>query len=159
MNWRQLIERLAGANESPARTAAAFAFGTFLSFSPFLGLQIAAGMSLAFLLRLNRVAVFIGLNMNLPWLIVPWYTLTTIAGSMILRQPIADDFGSRMSALLALPIYRRVFWEQAYDLVAPFFWSFVVGSTIGAAIVGVVAYVVMVPVLARWRERFSRDAQ
>ena len=151
MNWRQIADRLVRTGESPSRTAAAFALGTFLSFSPFLGFQIALGLSLAFLLRLNRLAVFIGLNMNLPWIILPWYTLATIGGSMILRQPIADDFGSRMSSLLALPFYRRAFWEQAYTLVAPFFWSFVVGSILGAALIGVITYVVMTPLLTRWR--------
>ena len=153
MNWRQIAQRLAGTGESPARTAAAFALGTFLSFSPFLGFQIALGMSLAILLRLNRLAVFVGLNMNLPWIILPWYTLTTFLGSLILRQPIAEDFGSRMSSVLALPFYRRAFWEQAYALVAPFFWSFLVGSTIAAAVVGLIAYAVMVPVMTRWNER------
>lgn len=151
MNRRQLLETLAGSNESPHRTAAALAFGTFLSFSPFLGFQIATGMSLAFLLRLNRVAVFLGLNANLPWIMIPWYTLATYVGSTLLKEPIAEDFGPRLSAVLELPFYRAAFWQSAYDLVAPFFWSFVLGSTLGAAVIGVVTYFVMATVLVKWR--------
>ena len=151
MNRRRLIETLAGSNESAQRTAAAFALGTFLSFSPFLGLQIATGMTLAFLLRLNRVAVFLGLNANLPWIMIPWYTLTTFVGSVLLQEPIAEDFGARLSAVLELPFYRAAFWQSAYDLVAPFFWSFALGSTLGAAVVGVVTYFVMAMVLERWK--------
>ncbi len=151
MNRRRLIETLAGSNESPQRTAAAFAFGTFLSFSPFLGFQIATGMALAFLLRLNRVAVFLGLNVNLPWIMIPWYTLTTYIGSALLKQPIAEDFGPRLSAALELPFYRAAFWQSAYDLVAPFFWSFVLGSMLGAAVMGVATYFVMATVLLKWR--------
>lgn len=151
MNWRGLIEKLAGSTESPRRTAAAFAFGTFLSFSPFLGFQIATGMTVAFLLRLNRPAVLVGLCTNFPWIMVPWYTLTTYLGSLIVGQRIGEDFSARLLELLDLPFYRWVFWERAYGLVAPFFWSFLVGSTLCAAIVGVLAYVVAAPMLTRMR--------
>jgi uncharacterized protein (DUF2062 family) len=153
MNWRALVEKLAGSDASPRRTAAAFAFGTFLSFSPFIGLQIATGMAVAFLLRLNRPAVLVGLCTNLPWIIVPWYTLTTYVGSSIVKQPIGADFGARLSALLELPFYRAAFWERAFDLAAPFFWSFVVGSTLGAMVVGIGAYVVTVPLLVGMKRR------
>ena len=153
MNWRSLLERLAGSNESPQRTAAAFAFGTFLSFSPFLGFQVATGMTVAFLLRLNRPAVLIGLCTNLPWIMIPWYTLTTYVGSVLVREPIAADLGERLSALLELPFYRLAFWQRAYDIAVPFFWSFAVGSTLGAILVGVLAYVVTVPLLVRMRAR------
>ena len=153
MNWRILLERLAGSNESSQRTAAAFAFGTFLSFSPFLGFQVATGMTVAFLLRLNRPAVLIGLCTNLPWIMIPWYTLTTYVGSVIVREPIAADLGERLSALLELPFYRLAFWQRAYDIAVPFLWSFVVGSTLGAILVGALAYVVTVPLLVRMRAR------
>ena len=157
MNWRAVVEKLAGSSESPRRTAAAFALGVFLSFSPFLGLQILVGMTTAFLLRLNRPAVFIGLCVNLPWLIVPWYTLTTIAGGLMLNRPIAADFGRRFDALMELSFYSREFRSQAFDLVAPFFWSFLVGSIAGAIVLGIAAYFVTVPLLTRWRA--ARDAQ
>ena len=157
MNWRSLVDRLAGTSDSPRRTAAAFALGVFLSFSPFLGLQIAIGMALAFLFRLSRPAVFIGLCANLPWIIVPWYTLTTIAGGMLLDRPIASDFGVRFDALMELSFYTAAFRARAFELVAPFFWSFVVGSTVSAMIIGVATYVVTARLLARWRP--ARDAQ
>lgn len=157
MNWRAVVEKLAGSSESPRRTAAAFALGVFLSFSPFIGLQILVGMTIAFLLRLNRPAVFIGLCVNLPWIIVPWYTLTTIVGGLILNRPIAADFGPRFDALMDLSFYTSEFRSQAFDLVAPFFWSFLVGSVAGAIMLGIAAYFVTLPLLARWRA--ARDAQ
>ena len=153
MNWRAVLENLAGSDASPRRTAAAFAFGTFLSFSPFLGFQIATGMAVAFLFRLSRPAVLIGLCTNLPWTIVPWYTLTTYLGSLIVGQPIGADFTTRLSAVLDLPFYRMAFWQRAYDLVAPFFWSFLVGSTLGAIVIGIAAYVITLPLLRRVKNR------
>ena len=151
MNWRRVVEKLAGSTESPRRTAAAFAFGVFLSFSPFMGLQILVAIAAAFLLRLNRPAVFIGLCMNLPWIIVPWYTGMTIAGSMLLNQPIAEDVGARFAVLMEMSFWTKAFWTAARDFVAPFFWSFVVGSTAGAGVLGIAAYFVTAPLLARWR--------
>src|SRR5262245_37839324 len=129
MNLRGVVDKLAGTSTSPRRTAAAFSLGVFLSFSPFLGLQIAVGMGLAFLLKLSRPAVFIGLCANLPWILVPWYTLTTILGGILLDRPIAADFRQRFDALMELSFYTAQFRSQAYDLVAPFFWSFIIGST------------------------------
>lgn len=158
MNWRNLLERLAGSNESAQRTAAAFAFGTFLSFSPFLGFQVATGMAVAFLLRLNRPAVLIGLCTNLPWIMIPWYSLTTYVGSVLVGEPMAADLGERLSALLDLPVYRLAFWQRAYHIALPFLWSFIIGSTLGAIVVGIVAYVVTVPLLARLKtEAVSSD--
>ena len=151
MNWRRLIEKLAGGSDSPRRTAAAFALGVFLSFSPFIGFQIAIGMTTAFILRLSRPAVFIGLCANLPWILVPWYTLTTLAGGVILNRPVASDFGERFDALMDLSFYTAEFRSRALDLLAPFFWSFLVGSTAGAIMVAIGAYVVTAPLLARWR--------
>ena len=76
-NIRHRLDRLASSDLDPGRTAAAIALGVFLSFSPFLGLQILLGLGAAFAFRLSRVAVLIGLCANLPWIMLPWYTLTT----------------------------------------------------------------------------------
>ena len=147
--WRaRLIHRLAGC-DTPHRTAAAFAFGVFLSFSPFLGLQILLGLGLAFLLRLSRVSVFAGLCTNLPWIMVPWYTLTTVAAAATLGTPIGPEVRVGFARLTELPVYRAAFWTHAYDIVAPFFWSFLIGSTLGAIVIGAVAYVTVVRIVSR----------
>lgn len=136
------MSRLAGLSDSPRRTAAAFAIGVFLSFSPFFGLQIAAGLGLALALRLNRVAVFAGLCANLPWLMIPWYALTTTLGAAMLGVPLAEDVTARIGGVLELPIYRAAFWEGAAILVRPLVWPFVLGSTVGAFVVACLAYAV-----------------
>lgn len=147
------IDRLAGSGDTPRRTAAAFALGVCLSFSPILGLQIITGMSLAFALGLSRPAVFIGLCANLPWIMVPWYTLTTAAGAYLLGVTIRSDFRDRLAAVLDLPVYRSAFWQRAFELMSPFAASFFVGSTIGALAVGAMTYVAMVPVIETIRRR------
>lgn len=146
---RAWLTRLAGLSESPRRVAAAFALGVFLSFSPFFGLQIAVGFGVALALRLNRVAVLAGLCANLPWVMVPWYALTTATGAAVLGVPLALDVSARIGELLNLPVYRAAFWERAVDIVQPFLWPFVLGSTLGAFVAGGVAYVVMARLLVR----------
>lgn len=143
------LAKLAGSTDSPRRTAAAFALGVFLSFSPLFGLQIAIGIGTAAALRLNRVAVFIGLCSNLPWLMVPWYALTTAAAAAVLGVPLTSDFGRRLEEAFALSVYGGAFWKKLMELVWPFLGSFILGSTLGAIVVSAVAYVGTARFLAR----------
>jgi uncharacterized protein (DUF2062 family) len=151
-SWRsRCLQPLVSGADHPQRTAAAFAIGTFLSFSPLLGLQIATGLTAAFTLRLNRPALLIGLCTNLPWIMVPWYTLTTLAGARILGLSLPADMGNRLSRLLNLRVFTAEFWTLAGDLVAPLAWAFLVGSTAAAIIVGMLAYVAALRFLMRIR--------
>jgi uncharacterized protein (DUF2062 family) len=144
--WRRIRE-IAIDSDCPERTAAAFAIGVFLSFSPFLGLQTIVGMSLAFALRMSKAAVFIGLWANLPWFMIPWYTLTTIGAAFLLQIPVSSDLGSRLAAVMEHPFYRAAFWDRLADIAGPFFWAFLLGPTIGAVIVGAVSYLALLRVL------------
>jgi uncharacterized protein len=137
----RLIEFLRTAGP-PRRTAAAFALGVFLSFSPFLGLQILLGMTAAIAFRLSKAVVFAGLCTNLPWLMLPWYTLSTTIGAVVLRAPVAGELSASLSRLFELPLTGPAFWTQALEIAAPFLWSFLFGSTAGALVIGVVSYVV-----------------
>jgi uncharacterized protein (DUF2062 family) len=141
--WRVRLMNLLTTADTPHRTAAAFAWGVFLSFSPFLGLQILLGLGAAMLFRLNRVVVFAGLCTNLPWIMVPWYTFTTLIGAAALGVDIRDDIGAAITGLLELPIYRWEFWTRSLEILAPFFWSFVVGSSAGALVIGLATYVMV----------------
>ena len=137
----RLIEFLKSAGP-PRRTAAAFSLGVFLSFSPFIGLQILLGMAAAIAFRLSRGVVFAGLCTNLPWFMLPWYTLSTAAGALVLQSPVATDISGSLSRLFDLPLTGPAFWTQALEIASPFLWSFLFGSTAGALVIGVVSYVV-----------------
>ena len=143
------ISGLLHLHDTPKRTAAAFALGVFFSFSPFLGLQIALAMGLAFLAHLNRVAVFVGLNANLPWIIVPWYAGTTILAAAVLGVGLPPDFRGELAGLFSLGMFTRAFWERAGDFLRPFLLPFLIGPTIGAAIVGLATYPATCAVLKR----------
>ena len=67
---RRWLDALLHVNDTPERTAAAFALGCFIGFSPFLGFHTLIAITLAFFLNLNRVAALLGVYSNLPWIIV-----------------------------------------------------------------------------------------
>lgn len=137
----------------PRRTATALALGVFLSFSPFLGLQVLIGVAAAFALRLSRVAMLVGLCANLPWIMLPWYAITTATAAALLGVSAGADLRLKLDAILSGPIYQPAFWGHAGDLVAAFFWPFVVGPTTGAAVLAAIAYVVGLRFLLRRRQR------
>lgn len=149
----RVLDRLLHLGDTPARTAAAFALGVFFSFSPFLGFQILASMALAVLLRLNRVAVFIGLNANLPWFIVPWYAGTTVAAAAVLGYGAPSDLGGQVAALFAPGWSPTSVFNHAVRMVAPVLMPFVIGATVGAVAVAMLAFVIARSVLVRRARR------
>lgn len=143
------IDRLLHLHDTPRRTAAAFALGVFFSFTPFIGLQILVSFGIAFLFGLNRLAVFVGLNANLPWIIVPWYAGTTIAAAHAMGIAIPDDVSSQVGALFGYGLFTRDFWTHAMGIVRPFLVPLIVGPTVGAIPIASLAYVIAHRILRR----------
>jgi uncharacterized protein (DUF2062 family) len=139
-----MIRRWLGAllhiQDTPKRTAAAFALGVFFGFSPFLGLHTLMAVALAFALNLNRVAVLLGVYSNLPWIIGAYYASTTMLGAAILRTRLPDGFRDRLGALFELSVVQGGFWRELARLLQPLLWPFTVGSTIGAILLAAAAY-------------------
>jgi hypothetical protein len=81
--FKDLLKKILQIEDTPERTALAFSIGIFLGFSPFLGLHTLTGLAIAFLFRLNRVAILVGVWTNTPWWLVPYYTLATWLGMSV----------------------------------------------------------------------------
>src|SRR3954463_1941564 len=97
---RRWLDALLHIDDTPQRTAAAFALGVFFGFSPLLGFHTILGLVFAFTLNLNRVAVLLGIYSNLPWILPAYYTLVTMAGAAILRVPIKPKLLGELSSAL-----------------------------------------------------------
>src|SRR6478736_7187723 len=95
---RGWLDQMLHTHDTPERTAAAFALGVFLGFSPLLGLHTVLGLVLAFALNLNRVAVLLGIYSNLPWILPAYYTIATAIGAAILRVPIKPRLLKELTA-------------------------------------------------------------
>jgi len=137
---RRWLEALLHIEDTPERTAAAFAIGVFFGFSPFLGLHTVLGITCAFLFNLNRVAVLLGVYANLPWIIAPYYAFTTMIGAMMTRHSIPPGFRSQFVALFELSLFHAEFWHRLGVLLRPLLWPYTVGSTIGALVAAAIAY-------------------
>jgi uncharacterized protein (DUF2062 family) len=137
---RRWLDALLHIDDTPQRTAAAFALGIFFGFSPFLGLHTVLGIVFAFLLNLNRVAVLLGVYANLPWVIAPYYTFVTIAAARITGDRAPSNFQAQVGALFELSVFHTDFWNRLITIVKPLLLPYMVGSTIGALALALIAY-------------------
>jgi uncharacterized protein (DUF2062 family) len=138
---RRWLDTLLHIDDTPERTAAAFALGVFFGFSPFLGLHTILGIALAFLLNLNRVAVLLGVYANLPWIIAPYYAFVTmVIGAPLTRHKMPPGFKSQIVALFELSIFSGAFWQRLIVLMRPWLWPYTVGSLCGAIALALFAY-------------------
>jgi len=152
---RRWLDALLHVHDTPERTAAAFALGVFLGFSPFLGLHTVAGIALAFIFSLNRVAVLIGVYSNLPWIIAPYYAFTTMAGAALLRVTAPPDLGERLRDMFQLSIRSAAFWQEVVHLLRPLLWPYTVGSMLGASVLAAIAYRVALEFVIRRRRHHA----
>ncbi len=156
---RRWIEVLLHVHDTPTRTAAAYAVGVFFGFNPLFGLHTIGGLAVAFVFNLNRVAVLLGVYSNLPWVIVPFYASATMLGAFLLQTNLPEGFRDRLVEAFALPLWRREFWAELGTLLEPLFWPFMLGSTVAALLLAVIAYGVALAVLRRFgRGRLAENA-
>jgi uncharacterized protein len=154
---RRGLETLLHTHDTPRRTALAYALGVFWGFSPPLGLHTVLGLTCAFALGLNRVAVVLGIYSNLPWIIVPYYMLATFVGAAILGVDLPPGLVKELKELL-----ENFSIQEANRLaghLAPLLWSYVLGSTIGALIAAGVAYRAARVFITAHRRRLERSKQ
>jgi len=137
---RRWLDALLHIDDTPERTAAAFALGVFFGFSPFLGLHTVLGVVAAFLLNLNRVAVLLGVYSNLPWIIAPYYAFATMAGARITGHKLPPALRSQLGALFDMTVFGTEFWHRLITILKPLLWPYTVGSTFGALVLAALAY-------------------
>ena len=126
---RRWLDTLLHIDDTPERTAAAFALGVFFGFSPFLGFHTLLGIVVAFLFDLNRVAVLLGVYSNLPWIIAPYYAHRHDGSAR--RSPATLPPGSRRSSgrCSSCRSFDGEFWHQLITILKPLLWPYTVGST------------------------------
>ena len=148
-----LIRKLLWVNDTPERTALAFSVGVFLGYSPFLGLHTLAGIAIAFLFKLNRVAVLLGVWSNTPWWLVPYYVIATWVGTKVIgfqidQAAIVEIFRlGRDHGFFASEFWKQLATQGGYLL------SFGIGSLLFALALGLIAYPLSLKWIAFYRSR------
>ena len=137
---RDLLKKLLQIEDTPERTALAFSIGIFLGFSPFLGLHTLAGLAIAFIFKLNRVAVLLGVWSNTPWWLVPYYTVATWLGMWVFRFRI--DWAT-LKGIFQLGKEKGFFASEFWISITSqwgLLGSFLIGSLILALLFSLIAY-------------------
>lgn len=150
----QWADHLLHTHDTPRRTAGAFALGVLFGFSPLLGLHTVLALIFAFALRLNRVAVLIGVYSNLPWIIAPYYALATMVGASIVGADVPPDLIGRLKDALTAAGWGAM--RPLMEELAPLAWSYALGSTLGAIVLSIIAYHVALTTIVARRRRLER---
>ena len=154
---RRWLDQMLHTHDTPQRTAAAYALGVFFGFSPLLGLHTVLGLAFAFALNLNRVAVLLGIYTNLPWILPAYYSLATVLGATILRVQVPPNVLRDLSAALAAASWAD--FRALGHVLTPLAWAYCLGSTIGAVVLGLIAYRVALGVIVTHRRRVEQQHQ
>lgn len=85
---RSMIRTLLGSSDNPATIALGFAVGIFVAFSPLLGLHTVLAISLAFLVRGNRLASLLASWVCNPFSMLPILYLDFKVGEILLSTSI-----------------------------------------------------------------------
>ena len=142
---RRAVGQLLQLSDTPHRVALAFGIGVWLAFSPLLGLHTVLALLIAYLFRLNRAAMLVGVYVNNPWTLAPLFMAGTVLGCEI--------FGVSTEGLEAIDfsLHGRAFYRALLEGLRPYLWPFVVGNTLLGVLAGIVGYVVLREVLERRR--------
>ena len=154
---RRWLNQLLHTHDTPQRTAVAYAVGVFFGFSPLLGLHTVLALVLAFAFNLNRVAVLLGVYSNLPWILPAYYSLATLLGATILRVKVPPNLLRDLQAALADASWAD--FRQLGHALTPLAWAYVLGSTIGAVIMAVIAHRVALVMIIAHRRRIDLAKQ
>jgi uncharacterized protein (DUF2062 family) len=133
-SFRSLLKQVLHLQESPQRTALAFAIGVFIGFSPAYGLHTVMVIVCAWAFRLNLLALMAGAFLNNPWTVVPILGATYWVGALLLgRSEDSPSFDWHDVSFSAI-------YEQVMPYAVPFFLGGCVLSLLGAAVAYPLAY-------------------
>ena len=140
----QLVLRVEG---TPTQVARAFGLGVFLAFFPLFGIHTLLALGLAFVFRLNKVAILAGVFMNNPWTIAPMYTAGTLVGCALLGVP------PTAVGAIDWSLSGGEFYESFMVGLRTLLWPFVVGNLVLGAVAGMVSFFAVRGILQSRRSR------
>lgn len=138
---RMHLRRLLDLDGHPARIAAGFGVGIFISFTPFFGVHTPMAIVLALLFRLNKVATVTGAWVNTPVTVIPALVASHEIGRFILGTP----------AVTLRPDHLD--WDASLSLIRYHGGPLLLGSSIIGFCAGVTGYAFCYWLIIRYRRR------
>ncbi|MGD9849855.1 MAG: DUF2062 domain-containing protein [Nitrospirales bacterium] len=144
---RQYLAQVLHLQETPHRTALAFAIGVFIAFAPHYLFHTASALFVAWAFRLNYLAVFLGSLLNNPWTLIPILAASLYAGLFLTGA--SPEVTIQWEHLTA---------SNVYESLSPYVVPFVVGSSFLALACGLLAYPIMRWTIIRYRNMKDSSA-
>lgn len=139
-SFRALLRQVLHLQESPQRTALAFALGVFIAFSPAYGLHMAMVVLCAWLFGLNFVALFAGAFVNNPWTLVPILGATYWTGALLLGHTDTPTFN-----------WHDLSFNGVYQQILPYAIPFALGGMVLSVIGALLSYPAAYLLVLRYR--------
>jgi uncharacterized protein (DUF2062 family) len=147
-----MLQVLLHIEDTPHRTALAFAIGVWIAFFPVWGIHTGMALAIAFLFRLNRAAIVVGAWINNPWTMAPMYMGGTILGCFFLgvSSEGLDD--------IDWDLHGEAFFGALVEGLRPYIWPFVIGNLTLGIVGGLAGYFALRFALDR-RQQAASGAQ
>jgi hypothetical protein len=149
---RSALRSLLNLDDPPERTALAFAIGTFIGFSPLLGLHTILAALVSVVWRFNKFAILTGSFLSNPWTIAPIVGASWAIGRLIIGSPPVELPQASLSALFTAEFWSLIAaqWRQLLP--------FAVGSTILSIVSAAISYPLLLYILRNYRRANLRAA-
>jgi hypothetical protein len=137
---RQRLTHVLHLQETPHRTALAFATGVFIAFAPHYLFHTASAAFCAWMFRLNYVAIFLGSFINNPWTLIPILAASLYTGVFLIGESTHPTIE-----------WSELTMDNLFDLLAPYLIPFLVGACTLAVLASLIAYPLMRWAITRYR--------
>jgi uncharacterized protein len=142
--FQSLLRQVLRLQESPQRTALAFAIGAAIAFCPLYGFHTILVALCTWAFGLNFLALFAGALINNPWTIVPILGATYWTGAVILGQSDSPSFD-----------WNDLGFRAIYEQVMPYALPFAIGGTLLSLLSAAVAYPLALYVISKHRQQVA----
>jgi uncharacterized protein len=139
-SFQSLLKQILHLQESPQRTALAFAIGTGIAFCPFYGFHLLLVAFCTWAFGLNFVALLAGALINNPWTIVPILGATYWTGAVVLGQSDRPAFD-----------WHDLSFDAIYEQVMPYAIPFALGGIILTLVATVLSYPAALYFICKYR--------
>ena len=145
---RALLRQILHLQESPHRTALAFAIGSAIAFCPFYGFHMALVGLCTWAFKLNFIALLAGALINNPWTIVPILGATYWTGAVLLGRSESPSFD-----------WSELGFRAIYEQVMPYAVPFTVGGVVLSLIAAILSYPLALYLITKHRQNAARRAE
>lgn len=138
--YRSVIKWLVRLRRSPRSISGGFALGTFVAFTPTIGVQFVIVIFLATILNLNRTAALIAIWITNAATMAPIYTFNYLVGTIVWPGPPVGEVYATFQQL-ALTLLRLEIWDmlEQFRQIMNLGLEIIIPLLIGSTIVGLLS--------------------